>query len=135
MGAEVYAAMWRAAQVCCGADSTLAARIVGDAVAAAPGPSGVAAMDEWRALCRLIVQRLPAATGPATAGGLRRAVCDLPRDQRLAIALLDVAGLDPRLAAAAAGMSRGALVRLRRGALQTLGGRNARSRAWRFVLA
>ncbi len=128
-----YAVMWRAAQVCCGADSTLAAGMVGDAVAAAARrPGGGTQADAWQAFCRLVAQRLPAATARATAGvsGLHRAVCDLPRDQRLAIALLDVAGLEARAAADAAGMSRGTLARLRRQALRTLDGRRSGGRTW-----
>ncbi len=134
MDATAYAAMWRVAQVCCGADSTLAAGIVADAVAATRRRDLGTPAGEWQALCRLIVQRVPAAGGSAGVDGLRRAVCDLPRDQRLAIALLDVAALDPRLAAAAVGRSRGALLRLRRRALAALGGHDPRRRAWRLAL-
>ncbi len=97
------AALWRVALVCCG-DAPLAAATVEGAVTAAAKRCGRrAAGDVWRELC-LALGRAPQATRSA-ADGLAAAVSGLPLPQRLAVALVDVGGLDVARAAAASGVS------------------------------
>ena len=114
----VCAALWRVALACCG-DASLAAAVVEGAVTSAAQRCGRRADgDVWRELC-LALGRVPT-TGCPAGGGLAAALRGLPLPQRLAVALVDVGGLDVGRAAAASGVSWWELRRQRLAGLETL---------------
>ena len=98
------AALWRVALACCG-DALLAAVVVEGAVTAAARRCGRrAAGDVWRELC-VALRRVPPSDLCAGATELAAVLRGLPLPQRLAVALVDVGGLDVSRAAAASGVS------------------------------
>ncbi len=118
---SAHRSLWRAAAVCCADDDQAATAVVGALRSALERRrrGDWARGDVWRAL----TSELRAAAhgrAPASRGGLRDAVAALPSDQRLAIALIDVAGLGTARAAAAAGVECARLARSRRAGLAAL---------------
>ena len=112
--------LWRTAAACCGDGDQAATAVVWALHTALEGRrQGGGPADVWSTLAaRLRDASLCGAPSPHR--GLRGALAALPSDQRLAVALVDLGGLQTDRAAQVAGTDRATLTRRRRAGLAAL---------------
>lgn len=120
---EFCTGLWRATVACCGNSERAATAVASNAVLSVGDYRREKAYSSawfWRELARDLQTVAPPPQPVRVVGDMHQALAALPVPQRIAVALVDVAGLDIRRAAKATGQGEADFRLMRHAALQGL---------------